>query len=935
MKLITKKLFLCLVALGIGLSGMAQMKSLPLEPGVRTGKLDNGMTYFIKKNAKPEKTADFYIAHAVGSLQEDQDQHGLAHFLEHMAFNGTKRFPGKSLFTFLEHEGAAFGRNINAYTYYDETVYNLTAIPLSRPTMIDSCLLVLHDWSSYISLLGKEIDGERGVIHEEWRTRMAGGRRALIKTNAILYDDSKYGKRTVIGDLDVIDNFKHERIRDLYNDWYRPDLQAVIVVGDFDVDVVEKKVKALFSKIPKRENAKPRVVHQIPDNDKLKVAVVTDPEAQNTRVTFYIKQKRAPKEMRNSAPYLVEQYMRSLYGKMISDRFSEIVQKPNAPFIVGFSGVQNLFLPTDAIVFGALAKDNGSAQALTAVMREAERVKRHGFTATEFERAKEDLFIGLEKAVKEKDKQHHGNVVTGYVRHFLENTPNPGAEAEMKLAKQVLPNLPVQAFNMWLKKMFTENNQMVSITGPEKEGVSYPTEAEIAKILEDASKEDVKAYVDNVITEPLMAEAPKGGKVVSESKNDLYGTTEWTLSNGVKVVIKTTDFKEDEIRMSAFSDGGKSLINTADLQSADFATTLTGVSGVSKFDQMALNKLLAGKNVKLSPYIGNYSEGFSGSSTVKDFETMLQLFYLNMVKPRFDKDAFTSILQRYKDYLVNMAKDPNANFRDSISVVMNQRSPRRPLFNADAIDKISYEKAKEVYESRIPNAKDMTVVMVGNIDMDKMKPLIESYIGALPVKSSEKWVDDAVRYPKKSSVKAFDIKMETKKASIMTSYVNKFKYNIHNKIYLRALSHILDLRYTESVREESGASYGVRTSPSLKQIPHQEFALNISFDTDPAKAAEMKKIIQAEIDKILKNGPTEEDLKKTKEYFMKSFEKNQKENGYWMSIISNLYDEGIDPLKKDAYKTTIEKMTVKSCKKTFKKLLKKAKKIEVSMNPKQ
>ncbi len=933
-----RKLALLAFAVGISVMSYAQMpQNLPLDPSIRTGVLENGMTYYIKENAKPEGTADFFIAHAVGSMQEDQDQHGLAHFLEHMAFNGTKHFPGKGIINYVESLGGAFGLNVNAYTSFDETVYNLKNIPLKRETVIDSCLLVLHDWSSYILLQGKEIDSERGVIHEEWRTRMGGGRRAGIEANAIIYNDSKYGKRTVIGDLEVIDNFKHERIRDLYKDWYRPDLQAVVVVGDFDVDVVEGKVKELFAKIPKRENAKERVVYPVPANKEPKIAIVTDPEAQATSVKIDIKHERMPKEARNSMAGFVVDIMTSLMTDMASDRLDELVQSENPPFSFGYSFYYNMTLATEDLVFAANTKDNGAQKAFNALYTEIERIKRHGFTVGEFERAKKNLLNAYEKASKEKDKRQHERVARAIVSHYLQNTPLPGIEKEFQMAQSILPMIPVEQFNQAVKQLITDDNLLITITGPKKDGVTYPTNEDILASIKTVKDSKIKAYVDNTVIEPLVKDAPAGSKVVSTSTDAEYGTTKWTLDNGVKVIIKSTDFKEDEILMAATSNGGTSIVATDDLVSAELATTLVEQSGLGKFDMINLKKQLTGKTVKVTPFIGNLTEGFSGSSSVKDFETMLQLVYLNFTAPRFDEGKFKSFLSRIEGYVINAANDPNNNFRDTLSVVMNGgMNPRRPVMNAETFKQVNYESAKRVFEQRFADAGDFTFVFVGNIDANKVKPLIESYLGALPNKDGEEtWKDEKVRTPSKDINKTFDFKMETPKTTMRVTYASKYKYNLKNNIYLSTLSHILDLRYTTSIREESGGAYGVGVWAAKDEDPVQEFKLNVQFDTDPEKAAAMKKIVHDEIAKIIKNGPTEEDLKKTKDYFLKEFNENHKKNRFWLSIIRNKEVDGYDYIGGTEYEDIIKSMSVKSCKKMFKKLLKKSNTIEVIMNPKK
>ena len=931
-----RKLILLTFVAGISSIGFSQgPQPLPLDPSIKTGVLPNGMTYYIKHNAQPANTADFYIANAVGAIQEDDDQNGLAHFLEHMAFNGTKHFPGKGIINYVESLGGAFGQNINAGTGIERTVYNLTNIPLKRETVIDTCLLILNDWSSYISFEGDEIDNERGVIHEEWRTRMGSGRRARIESTAILYNDSKFGKRSGIGLLDVIDNFKHERIRDLYRDWYRPDLQAIIIVGDFDVDAVEKKVIAMFSKIPARENKREKTEIAIPDNDTPKIAIVQDPEATTTGVAIMIKHDRIPKQYRNSANSIQLDIITSLMTSMITDRMTELTQKSNPPFSFGGSFYFPIFTPKNYLGFEASTKDNGALLAYQGLLTQMEIVKRYGFTVGEFERAKTNMLNRYEKAYNERDTRKHGQICREISQHFLQNLPMPGIEVEYNMAKSLLPMIQVDQFNQMIKGMFTDKNILISITGPKKEGVSYPTEQQLLDELAAVKTAEVEAYKDDTVIEPLVAEAPKGSKVVKEEKNAYYGTTKWTLANGVKVVIKATDFKQDEILMTATSLGGTSLVDTKDIISSDWGPEIVGQSGLGKFDMINLKKQLTGKTVRVNPFIGNLSEGLTGSSSVKDFETMLQLVYLNITAPRFDKEAFDTYMSRIEPYIVNAAVDPNSNFRDTLNTIMSSRSDRRPSMNAETFKKVDFETAKKIYLDRFADASDFTFVFVGNIDAATAKPLIESYLGALPnIGRKENWKDEKVSAPKENLTKAFDFKMETPKTTMRIAYLAPYKYNLEANAYLNALAHILDLRYTTSIREEAGGTYGVGVWAEKDDEPRQEFKLNIQFDTDPAKADALKAIVHKEIAKILAEGPSQEDLTKTKDYFVKEFGENKKENRFWLSTIRNFEVDGYDAASGTKYVDIVNNMTPASCKKVFNKLLKKSNTIEVIMNPK-
>ena len=636
---------LLLAILFISLTAIAQQNPpQPIDPAVRYGQLENGLTYFIRQNKQPENRADFYIAQKVGSMQEEDPQAGLAHFLEHMAFNGTKHFPNKELLNYLEENGVKFGENVNAYTSFDETVYYLSNVPVIREGILDSALLILHDWSSEIALEGDEIESERGVIREEWRTRGGAQSRLWEKMLPVMFKDSKYANRLPIGSIDVINNFKHDEIRDYYDKWYRPDLQGIIIVGDIDPDKVEEKVKALFSKIEKPEDAAEREYFPVPDNDETIVSIASDPEATRTNLMIFYKHEPLPDEVKQSQTGFVINYVLNVASSMISDRFDEITQKPNSPFLGAYAYDDDYFVAKtkDAWTVVGVSADDKIKDALSAMIRETERMKKFGFTESEYERARENTLKSYENAYNNRDKQQNSVYSQEYVNSFINNEPFPGIEYEYNMIKMIAPNIPVEGINQTIASLIQDNNMVISISGPDKEGLVYPSEQDILDVVKQVKAEDIEAYAEEISDEPLIATPPAAGEIIKTEKNEEFDATVWTLSNGMKVVLKNTDFKDDQILMTASSVGGYSQYAEQDPINSKTMSSIMTLGGVGNFSATNLRKVMAGKTASASPTVSLITQGFSGSSSIKDFETMLQLVYLYFTSPRSDKDAFDS-----------------------------------------------------------------------------------------------------------------------------------------------------------------------------------------------------------------------------------------------------------------------------------------------------
>ncbi|KAF5082519.1 Peptidase M16 inactive domain protein [anaerobic digester metagenome] len=920
----------------LSLAGMAQPQMtwespVPVDPKVVIGKLDNGMTYYIRANAEPKSRADFYIVHNVGAILEEDDQNGLAHFTEHMAFNGTKNYPGKGVLNFLEKIGVKFGHNVNAFTGTDVTAYNLTNVPLTRETIIDSALLILNDWSSYIAFEDAEVDAERGVIREEWRTRRTADFRIRSEKSQYLYKGSKYAKRDVIGDLDIINTFKYETIKRFYNDWYRPDLQAIIIVGDFDPAMMEAKVKERFNQIPARENRQPRPDFGIPDNEEMIVGVVTDPEATRTMVEVYYKQPAVAFDQKNMG-YYRDQIVNSLYTQMINARLNELVQKENPPFVFGYSVYTGLVRTVDSYLLMANARENESERALRTLLEENYRLKQHGFTQTELDRAKADLLRSYEKNYNERDKQKHEDFVWQYFSHFTSNEPIPGAEYDFMLAQALMQQVNLDAVNALVNKYITQNNMVVIITGPEKEKATMPTEEKIKALVAEISSSSLEAYVDNVSTEPLIATMPTPGKVAKEVNNQEIGVTEWTLSNGVKVIVKPTDFKEDEVRFSAYSPGGSSLVADADVMSANMMSSIVAMSGVGNFSSIELEKMLAGKMVSVNPYLGESEEGFNGNCSPKDIEIMLQMVNLYFTQPRFDEGAFNAYMSRIQAVLQNAGANPNMMFRDSVSVISSGRNVRRAPLNAATLSQVKLDRIKAIYLDRFSNAGDFTFVFVGNVNANELKPMVETYLGSLPnTKRKEAYKDNNIRFPKGNTKAPFAVAMQTPKTSIFVSYEGKAAYSLQNKLMMQTIDHVLDLRYTEEIREKQGGTYGVQTMYSLGRTPYEGYNLSMVFDTDPAMADKLIEIVHSELLKLTKEGPSQDDLDKAREYFLKSRQENMRENRFWVSVITDYYKNNVNVLKD--YEKLVKELTPAAVQKEAAKILKGANVLEVIMRP--
>ncbi len=930
-----KKYLFFALALGLCVSLSAQT-AIPMDPAIRYGHLDNGLTYYIRHNTEPAERADFYIVQNVGAILEDDNQDGLAHFLEHMAFNGTQNFPGKAIINYMETIGVKFGANLNAYTSLDETVYLLKNIPTIRQSIVDSTIWVLHDWSGFLSLSGDEIDKERGVIREEWRTRGTADRRMWKESNRLKYPGSQYAKRDVIGDTAIINNFKYDELRAYYHKWYRPDQQALVIVGDVDVDAVEATIKRLFADIPKPVNPAKRIIYDIPDNTEPIVAIVTDPEAKYTIVEVDYKHRPMPDSVKLTTQGYDRDLENMLISSMLGDRFERLLLNKDFPFVQAMGYYGDITRSCDAFQVAAVAKEGKGKQTFEALLKEIERMKRYGFTQPEFDRAKVKLLASFEKSYNERDKQKNASLVQEYTRNFLEAEPIPGIAWEYQYAQKALSgNIDLSRVNQTAQSYITPNNVIVSFTAPEKLKSTLPTESEARSMLAASAQQSVAAYTDKKVEKPLLSKKIKPGKVVNEYPYVITGTTEWVLDNGIRVLIKPTDFKNDEILFRAVSEGGTSLVDKIDdLPSAMLADEVMASNGVGKLSNLELTQVLAGKIVSLGTNIGTYEESMRGSSSVKDLETLFQLIYLKFTAPRKDNKAFAVFKQSLQTVYANKQTDPNAAFGDTISAVISNHNPRVVSMNLATLEKVTQNKAYKIYKERFANPADFTFVFIGNIDPDSIKPLVETYLGGMKTTDKrESWRDNNVRIPAGQLKKEFEQPMQVEKSSVYMLNSGNMIYDWKNKITLSVLSDILDIRYTESIREDEGGSYGVRTNGSVTNRPQEQATLTIRFDTDPQKAERLIDIAWKELENIRENGPRSEDLEKVKQNLLKRYKEDQKENAWWRNAIFAFERDGFN--YSTQYESIVSEITADDIKQILQALMAQNNSIEITMNPKK
>ena len=863
-------------------------QKLPADPDVTTGTFPNGLRYYIRKNSLPEKRAELRLAVNVGSLVEEDDQQGLAHFVEHMAFNGTKNFPKSDIVKFMESIGMQFGPSVNAFTSFDETVYMLQ-IPTDKPDVIDRSLLVLEDWAHNVSFDGAEIDKERGVIMEEWRLRRGAAARMQDQQFPVLLKGSRYAERLPIGKTEILQNFKHDRLKQFYADWYRPDLMAVVAVGDFDKAAMQALIEKHFAALPRASKPRPRPSFDVPKQPGTLFAVATDPEASMTQVTVYNKMAfRDPSTVGAYRQQLVER----LFSSMLSARLTEIAQKPDAPFLNAATG-RGLFVKSaEASMLMALAKEDSIDRTLETLFVEAERVNKFGFTSSELEREKESLLRGLTQLMAEKDKRQSRQLADEYIRNFTQAESFPGLDYEADLTRKVVPGISLAEVNSLAKEWMPEGNRVVVISAPQKATLKIPDEAALAAAIKSAAAKPLQPYEDTANKAAFFRATPTPGTVAKTNVRAEFGITEWTLSNGVRVAIKPTTFKEDEVMFRAFSPGGTSLVADDDLIWAESAAPIIVNSGLGPFNRIELSKMLSAKIAGASPYIGELEEGMSGSASVKDLETMFQLIYMRFTEPRADQDIFQIVQTQSKMLLANQKATPEFAFTEALTQALTQNHPRERTPTPEMFDKLDLAKSLAFYKDRFADASDFTFVIVGTIDPATLKPLVEKYLGSLPSTGrKEMWKDHNVRPPSAVVERRVEKGLEPKSQSELV-FTGPMTYNQEQRVALRTVASVLQTRLREVLREDLGGTYSVSASAGYTKIPRQEYSFTIDFGSSPDRADELMKRVFAEIEAFKKDGPTDKQLADTREAFIRDHEVNLKSNAYLLGQLAGKYQLG-------------------------------------------
>ena len=935
-----KKLFVAALMLFSTTAMVAQqmqMPPIPVDPAVRIGKLDNGLTYYIRHNEYPEHVANFYIAQRVGAIQEEESQRGLAHFLEHMAFNGSEHFKGNGIIEFCRSLGVEFGSDLNAYTSIDQTVYRVCNVPTKRATALDSCLLILKDWSNGLSLEADEIDKERDVVHNEWRLGEGPSQRMIQRALPKVYPGSKYGERLPIGLMSVIDSFKPKTLRAYYQKWYRPDNQAIIVVGDVDVDKMEAKIKELFAGIKVPANAPKVVAEAVPDNKEAIYVYEKDKEMQMSQVIVMMKHDATPQEEKSSMAYLIQDYAVNVISQMINQRMTELTQDAACPFFQAFADDSQYLLSKtkDCFELIGVPKEGKDMETLQVLYREAKRAREFGFTASEYDRARADYLSGLEKRFTNRDKRKNDEFGNAYRDHYLTNEPIPPLDVLYQTMQQIAPNIPVQAINQMLPELIsaTDSNLVVLILAQEKEGKVYPTENDMAAAVAAARAEKLEAYVDNVKDEPLLdATKIKKGKIKKETENTVLGYKELKLSNGATVILKKTDFKDDEVQMQAFSMGGKSLYGEADYTNLKVFDSAIGLSGLGNFSSTELQKALAGKEVNADLSLAYTRQYLTAHSTPKDIETMFQMSYLYFTNLKKDDKQFQNLMTQLDMALKNKSLSPDAVFSDSVAATTYGHNPRFNNIDVKDLKDIDYDRILAIAKERFQNAGQFTFVIAGNFDEQTIRPLIEQYIASLPAtKKKAEDFKEVMTFAKGKVVNQFKVKTESPKATAREMWYADMPYTLENNVKIDAVGQILSMIYLKTIREDESAAYSCGAAGYFSTGSKQPKAMLQAYcPMNPDKAELAVRLIHEGIENMAKKVDADQ-LQKVKDYMLKQADIDAKKNNYWINTINVFKEYGLD-FHTD-YKKTVEALTVDSVRDFLNQLLKSGNNIEVIMTP--
>lgn len=931
------KHFLTIVALFFACNIYAQQGKIDNDNTIRKGILPNGMTYYIRHNAQTKGVADFYIAQKVGSILEEKRQRGLAHFLEHMAFNGTKHFPGNTLqpgiVAWCESVGIKFGANLNAYTSVDQTVYNISAAPVTREGVIDSCLLILNDWSHELLLTDKEIDKERGVIEEEWRTRRSGMAMQRLSEQAmpIIYAGTKYSDCMPIGNIDIVRTFPYNDLRDYYSKWYRPDLQAIIVVGDINEDKIEEKIKKLFAKIPLPQNPAHRIYYPIGNNEKMILYTATDKEQPTVNFTLYMKRDVTPKQERNTIQNYADDYKTNILRMAINDRLEELSRTKNAPFISASVRSGNFFLAStkDAFELSGVLKEGKAIEAIQLLVGEVERARANGITIDELKRGKAEMLSYAENDYNDRSNRRNGEFVEQCVQNFLEETPIIEPEKELEIVRKLDKTVTIDDVNALAKTIITNQNQVVTMFGPDKNTFKMPTNSSIENAILKAQKQHYTPYkTQNTLTERLITKLPKPGSIISE-RTYKYGYTEFTLSNGLKVYVRPTNFEPDEVNLKLFSLGGKNIYPDSEMPNLTYLMAGATIGGVGQYNDLTLEKMLAGKTATVTPFIDNDTRGMAGTSNVKDTKTLLELVYLYFTQPRKDPQAFKNLMEQQQEFLTNAHVNPMLAYNDTLHKVAYATN-RMESMNKEQLKRVNYNRIMHIYKELFANAANFKLILTGNININKLKPLLCQYIATLPSNNTKETI--GTYEPKLVDGKKTYIfhKKQTTPTAITTIVIKgKMEYNNRNELLMDAIGQLLRIVYTEKVREDKGGTYSVQVSGNLQHHPNDEALLRIAFQTDPQKYNDLIPIVYKELEKMATEGPSQQDLDKVKAYELKVYNQVLRMNNYWEYVLyTDLYN-GID-VDTD-FRYIVENMTCDDIRTTLRNLLNQNNCIEVTM----
>ena len=892
-----KRLFIFIAAIFAAAVAFGQTP-LPNDPEVRVGKLENGMTYYIRHNDQPAQRAEFYLATDVGAYQEADDQDGLAHFLEHMCFNGTKNFPGKSLLEWLQSIGAEFGRNINASTGFEQTQYMLNNIPIVRETIIDSCLLVLHDYSHFVTCDPEEIDAERAVILEEKRTRNDASWRMFEKSLPYYFGDTPYSRRTLIGGEEQLKTFAYESLTNFYRDWCRPDLQAVIVVGDVDVDQIEAKLKTIFADIPAAVNPREKEYYQLPQNQEPIIGIITDAEATSSSIEVLWKSEPLPKEFGNTVEGYMIDLVKSYVYYIMQERFGDITSKPGAPFLGASLSVGRLCTTCEGVFANVSFKDGDAVNAFGAMMLEVEKMKRFGFTDGEVERAKAKIMSHYERAVEAAPTRKNADFVRPLLNAFYHNESYMDPETELQVAQMICSQLNAAVLSQIAASMITDENMVVLYNGPEKDGLANPTEEQLAAVIAAVKTAEIEANVEEAVNEPLISKKLKGSKVKTTAEG-IYGSTEWTLKNGLKVVVLPTEYKKDQVIMNLKFDGGKTLVSDEEIVS--FEENIWSVylsnTGISKFPSTVLSKMLAGKNVSMNPYIGGTQHGISGSSTPKDLETAFQLMYLLFAEPRFDAEEYETGIQQIEAILPNIASNPDFVFQNYVSAKLYGGNKRVVELNSETLAAASLETIETVYRRLFDNVGGATLYIIGNVDLETLKPMVEKYAGSLPKGKKGTEVNEEMMIQMVKGISddnTLRLPLQMPKQTILQVFSGYMPVTTKDMVTLKVANYVLDMIYTKTIREKEGGTYGVGTSLSASRAPYDRVTFMVQFDTNPEQAPKLSSLTVKYLNELAQNGPTAEEFAMAMENIQKNLPESRINNSYWQSALTLNQEYGID-----------------------------------------